>query len=143
MTQSLEKLSQSVLLLSKLISARSSASFEERAATKLQFAALSFLKENKGAHVRDLAQDLKLSMPSCTQLLERMVKAGFVKRSENKQDRRKTDLVLTQEGEKEHLRTKEKILSKMQAVFGILTPQEMEDVIRINQKIIDHLNSHS
>lgn len=65
-----------------------------------QFQALQILEEGKGLTMRAIAEHFKIAAPSATAVVNELVKAGFVKRTENAKDRREVILTLTAKGKK-------------------------------------------
>src|SRR5437868_5507394 len=97
--QYIEQLFNTMSQLRKLLESKAQESHEERTATMMQFSALKFLRTAKNSTVGDIAGQLKLSKSSATQLIERLVKAGFVKRLNDREDRRIVHLTITSAGE--------------------------------------------
>jgi DNA-binding MarR family transcriptional regulator len=123
----------------KLITQLTQESYEERIASVLQFSALNYLKSQPNLGVSDLAGHLRLSKSSATQLVERLVKAGFVLRRHDPVDRRVVRLLLTRAGEKEILVLKKNILEKLNKVFSKVPKGDIEKLIRIYSGLIKRL----
>src|SRR4051812_28021184 len=94
--------------LRKAIGSQTQESHEEKFATMMQYSALVNLQNNKNATVGDIARHLKLSKSSSTQLVERLVKSGFVDRISDKDDRRVVRISITAVGEEHVLELKKK-----------------------------------
>jgi DNA-binding MarR family transcriptional regulator len=74
--------------------------FSEYGLTTEQFGLLATMKYLGGpVRVTDLAQNLERSPNSVSMLVDRMVKAGLVKRIRDKSDRRVVNVVITSKGE--------------------------------------------
>ncbi len=138
-TPDIERLFNTMLQLGKLVSQQAQESHMQRTATMLQFSALHFLKEQPNVTVSDLAQFLQLSRSSATQLIERLVKSGFVQRVNDKKDRRITRLVITKLGEKEFIMLKGKLMKKMQKVFSKIPEKDIKELIRIHTNLVETL----
>ena len=139
----IEQLFSTMMQLGKLISQHAQESHEERTATMLQFSALHFLIENPEGTVSEVGEFLKLSKSSATQLIERLVKAAFVKRVEDAQDRRITRLHITEAGKTQANILKEKIMQKMGKIFSKIAKEDIKELIRIHNKLIDALKKES
>ena len=68
--------------------------------SRIQFKTLYFLYlvEEDGFTLSDLSEKLNITRPSVTTLIDRMEKAGLVKRSSNEGDRRSIKAVITDKG---------------------------------------------
>lgn len=134
-----EQLFATMMQLGKLMSQQTQETHEERIATMLQLMALQFLKEQPNGTVSELAKLLELSKSSATQLIERLAKAGLVERINDKEDRRIVRLVITEDGEKEFLALKKKLMKKMQKIFSKIPAQDLRELIRIHSNLIETL----
>lgn len=135
----IEGLFNTMMQFGKLITQQAKESHEERNATMLQFAALSLLKGKPYQPIGDLADCLKLSKSSTTQLIERLVHAGFVKRDSDREDLRITRIVLTPTGESEIIQQKKKMLEKTGKLFSKVPGKDIKELIRIYSIVIEGL----
>lgn len=126
-----EQFFSTMMQFGKIMSRQTQEDYEEQTATMLQFMALQFLKEHKNGTVSDLANFLKLSKSSTTQLTERLVKARLVGRIDDKEDRRIVRLVVTENGEKKFVTLKKKLMEKMQKIFSKIPAKDLKNFIRI------------
>lgn len=138
-TTAIEKLFNTMLQLGKLMSQRTQESQEESAATMLQFSALSCVNESGGRTVTDLAQFLKLSKSSATQLVERLVLSDLLLRRTDDNDKRVTRLDLTQQGKDEIVVMRKKFISTMKDAFADIPKKDILELIRIHNNMIDSL----
>lgn len=137
----IEKFFNSMFRLRKLASQKTFEKSEDKA-TMLQFWALNFLNEQRSVTVSELGQFLHLSKSSVAQLSDRLVKMGFVNREPDKKDRRVTHLLLSKNG-KESLRDhQKKIFNKMARIFAGIPKKDMKEIIRINTKLAQALESY-
>jgi DNA-binding MarR family transcriptional regulator len=67
--------------------------------TVLQLRALLFLQRRPGSSSSSLAEQLGISPPGCSALVERLVRAGHVERTTDPAERRRLQLHLTPAGE--------------------------------------------
>ncbi len=139
----IEQFFSSVMQLRKLISQRAYESHEEKTATMLQFSALNFLKDQSDVTVGNLAKFLQLSKSSTTQLTERLVKTGAVKRINDKQDRRLIHLTITSKGEEEFISMKKDIMGKMNLILSKTPEKDIKELIRIHTNLIETLKKES
>lgn len=137
-----EQLFSTIVQLRKLISKQAYESHEEKMATMLQFSALNFLKDQSEVNVGDLAEFLQLSKSSATQLIERLVKMGLVKRISDKQDRRVIRLTITSKGEDEFVALKKKIMEKMNRFLSKIPEKDIKELIRIHSNLIETIKNN-
>lgn len=139
MSSQIEELFDTMVQFGKLMSKNSTESHEEKEATMLQFSALRCLQEQKNIAVNELGSCLHMSKSSATQLIERLVKSGFIKRQEDKNDRRIIHLSLTPAGEEETTRLKNKFLQKIEVIFSHLPEHDIKELIRIHKLLLTKL----
>lgn len=138
-TSDFEQLFNTMLQFGKLMAQQTQESHEEKMATRLQFFALKFLKDQPNGTIGDLAKPLHLSKSSTTQLIERLVKLGLVERVDDKEDRRIIRLVITENGEKEFVVLRKRLMEKMQKIFSKIPPEDLRELIRIHTNLIETL----
>ena len=137
--QSIEELFNSIEQLRKLLQFQVQESYEERAATIMQFLTLTHIKDQSTSTVGDIAAHLKLSKSSATQLIERLVKIDLVKRIDDKEDRRIVRLSITLAGEKEIIRLRKKYLERLGKIFSRIPDQDLKEMTRIHNTLIKTL----
>ncbi|MBU0981609.1 MarR family transcriptional regulator [Patescibacteria group bacterium] len=135
-----EELFESFLQMKRLVFQGSLIADNEQAFTKLQFIVLDLVKELEPIPVGELANRLKFSKSSMTQLINRLVKMSFVKRLRDPKDRRSVRLLMTEEGRKEYKKLRKKVMEQMQMTFGFLHEEDMDLLISLHKKIIQHFN---
>lgn len=140
-TVEIEKLFNTMMQLGKLMSQRTQESQEESAATMLQFSALSYVNEAEGRTVTDLAQFLKLSKSSATQLVERLVSSAVLLRKTDDNDKRITRLELTQKGKDEMVVMRKKFIATMKDAFADIPKKDILELIRIHTDMIESLKT--
>lgn len=114
-------------------------SFEDRSATVLQYATLTFLSDHPKTTMSDLAAHLRLSLSSATQLVERLVKTGFVTRSDHTDDRRIVHLTITNTGQSELQTMREKWEKKMTKIFSKIPQEDLKEYIRIQKLVLQSI----
>jgi DNA-binding MarR family transcriptional regulator len=63
-----------------------------------QFRLLLFVRRNPGTNLSSAAEHLGTTLPAASQLVERLVRAGFVTRVQHPEERRRVELRLTEVG---------------------------------------------
>lgn len=135
--QYLEQLFDTMEQLRKLMEGRAQESHEERFATIMQFLALKFLRTSQDRTIGELADHLMLSKSSATQLIERLVKAGFVERIDDPEDRRIVRLRITPRGEQLLANMKQRYVDKMTALLSKIPDEDLRELVRIHRELIE------
>lgn len=135
----IEQLFNTITQLKNLISQRNYHSHEEKIATTLQFSALNFLKDRTGVTVGELADFLQLSKSSATQLTERLVKMGLIKRLSDRNDRRVIRLSITGRGKTEFINLKTLLKTRMNSILSKIPEKDVKELIRIHTSLIKSL----
>ena len=86
--------------------------------TDQQWAVLKIISK-KPVQMNELSNELMVSSPTITSLIDRMEKKGIVKREDCK-DRRKIEIQLTPEGKKFYEKTREQIREFLQKSVSVL-----------------------
>lgn len=102
----------------------------------VQMQVMWFLFENKESGkdhptMSELAGILKVKLATCSQLIERLVEIGFVKREHDKKDRRIVRVILTGEGLSELNRMKEENLSRLKKFLGYISKDDLKVLKRV------------
>jgi len=105
----------------------------------VQWQALHFVKENKKASMRDLADYLCVTPPSATSLTAGLVNSKFLKRNFDKADRRTVRLTITAIGQKTMKKEFERISDQMKKVLLCLDQKEQKQLISIYKKVLNSL----
>lgn len=134
-----EQLFNAIMQFGKLMSRHGQEDREDKNATMLQHMALRFLKDQPNGMVSDLANFLKLSKSSTTQLTERLVEANLVERFYDKKDRRIIRLAITEKGEKEFVVLKKRFMEKTEKIFSKIPAKDIKELVRIFTNLIETL----
>ncbi|MBN6186383.1 MarR family transcriptional regulator [Aneurinibacillus sp. BA2021] len=87
--------------------------------------------------ISDLAHRMEITLPSISALADKLVMNGYVERQRAEADRRIVLLVLTEKGKRSIRDFQEKKRKAMQHLYGLLSEEEIESLIRIYKKILD------
>lgn len=98
------------------------------------------LAQHGSLNVKQFAEMFGISSSAVTQMVDGLVKEGWLERKADAGDRRKVDIVLTVKGEKRLAEAKEKRFEKLKLLFEPLDDRELLQLSKIHQKIIDHYN---
>ncbi len=95
---------------------------------------LNAIGDNEPCIMSDIAKQVSLSLSSVTVIVEKLVKSKLAKRLRNEEDRRVVHGSLTAEGKKIYQRQIEHINEVIHTLFGMLTVQEQEGILKIFRK---------
>jgi len=101
----------------------------------LQIEALWYIGEGKEVLMKDLASHLSIAPSSATSLVDDLVKAKLVIRSENKKDRRITVVSLTMKGKRSLANFLKKRMQKAKKRIDKLTQVEKKTLLQILEKL--------
>ncbi|RKY38425.1 MAG: hypothetical protein DRP76_04500 [Candidatus Omnitrophota bacterium] len=102
-----------------------------------QFLSLDLIDTHGSLKMKEIAQELNITLPAATGLINRLFKMGLVKRVPSEKDRRVIYITLTLKGKKliEGIRlTRKKAFEEM---FGKLTEREKMMYLSILRKVAD------
>jgi DNA-binding MarR family transcriptional regulator len=112
----------------------------ERGLSMSQLSTLFQLAHHGSLAVSEISDGLGVSKAAASQLLDRLVQQELVTRTENPQDRREKQLVLTEKGRTlllESTRTRE---TWLEGLVGTLTPAEQAKVSDVLELLIVKMN---
>lgn len=109
--------------------------------TLQQFGTLRFLfQRGEGVPMNSLCDELMVSPPVITGIVDRLEAKGFVKRHESPDDRRKTEIILTNDGDKAYRKVRENYRLSLRAALGrALTLGEQETLARLLVKFAQEI----
>lgn len=103
--------------------------------------ALNRLMTNRhdGIPLKTLAQDLRMSIPSASLLVDSMVKKGLFDRKENPRDRRSLCIRLSEEGEAKFQFLHNNMNQRVEELFSILPDEDRAAFCRIADTLYAHV----
>lgn len=108
---------------------------------KGEIGVLSYLAfDNDKVTSGTLSEKLNVTTPRMASILNSLENKGYIKRSSDDSDKRKSLVTITSKGNKLAKDAKSKILNKIISVIKEIDYNDIEEYIRINQKIKDILN---
>ncbi|MBI3325984.1 MAG: MarR family transcriptional regulator [Nitrospinae bacterium] len=93
-----------------------------------QFRALVFLNQHPGTSLSSVADDLGVTRPTASALIDRLVRRGLVDRSEHPQERRHVVLALTPMGARHLQQGREAARARIASVLASLSAAELHKV---------------
>lgn len=114
---------------------RTTTSFRGRNAMEFIYAAGEDGKGTRTQH--EIADYLKISRPSCTELINKLEALGYVERRKNPQDERSTEIALTRKGRLVTVIQSAHRNRMIDQVIGEFSPEEQETIyngfVRLNE----------
>lgn len=129
---------KNALVIRRAVTNCRTSAFKDRPITTNQWIVLTLLMEKEEMDMKDIAKALDISNSAVTQLVESLCEKGYICRTGNTSDRRKTVVTLTKEHTKEMQELREIILDRFMEVFHVLNNIELECLMALNDKIADH-----
>ncbi len=104
-----------------------------------EFALLAYLdrnEENRDIKVSDISRFMGVTPPTVTPVVSRLEEKGFLNREVDRNDRRVTNLVLTQKGRTMIRDCMQRRLQTTQALIAFLGNEDALEVIRLLERVI-------
>ena len=86
--------------------------------------------------VTELAEQLSVSSSAATQVVNELVRKGYVLRHTDPSDRRKTRLSLSAGANKELVRMKREMISRFEKLYAALSDSEFKTYLALQEKIM-------
>ena len=101
----------------------------------LEMKTLSIIDEHKSPSMKDIADELGISSPATTALIDRLIEDKAIIRTEDTTDRRMTRISLTHTGKKTFEETRKILYEAINIRVSILSESEQKELARILQKL--------
>ena len=102
---------------------------------------LRFIAEEGTPTMRDIAKQLRITAPSATSVVHKLIRLGWVQRVPSKADKRVVRISLTRSGEKELARYRTQSEKVMRKVFSKLPERELSHLRRALRSLRDAHNT--
>jgi DNA-binding MarR family transcriptional regulator len=89
-----------------------------------------------------IAELMNHSTPAATGLVQRLEKLGYVRRSHEREDRRKVNVAATPKGTRLVEGIRQEMIGNLEKVMGMLEPHEQRAWLDIYRKIHDYCTSY-
>lgn len=106
-----------------------------------QFFLLGHLCSQGPTGMRGIAELMCHSTPAATGLVQRLEKLGYVRRTHEREDRRKVRVAATAKGVRLVEGIRQEIIGNLEKVMGMLTPAEQRAWLDIYRKIHEYCTS--
>lgn len=101
-----------------------------------QLAIMLAVAEQKTTQATKLSREMKVSAPSITGIVDRLVRTNYIKRMPDKKDRRVVNLMLTEKGKKEINALRDRMSNRWKTILLELGPQDRELYLSLMKKIL-------
>ncbi|WNQ10390.1 MarR family transcriptional regulator [Paenibacillus aurantius] len=109
--------------------------FKEFGLTMPQFSLLRMIHKIGDAKITDLAETMEVKPSAITVMIDRLEAGGFVERRHGEKDRRVVRVSITKDGESILEKAQEKSKQVLAKYFAGLEPEELEQLVTINEKL--------
>jgi len=127
-------------LVPKLLRGLRAGFFAAGQVTTSQMVTLMRIYEKENTRVGVLSQEMRVSAPTISGVVDRLTRSGYLKRTHDRFDRRVVNVELTNKGKK----LVENLLSEIQkrwyTILLHLTDEERENYLKILKRIVEVLN---
>ncbi|MBM3701075.1 MAG: MarR family transcriptional regulator [Actinobacteria bacterium] len=110
--------------------------FKEMGITHTQMMVLRIIQDNENMNLKDLAGVLGTTSSATTQIVNGLVKKGYLTRKRNTSDRRILNLALTENAKLGLSSVRDKSFSQLYFIFDVLNDEELENYCKLSEKII-------
>lgn len=107
----------------------------EKEVTILQMQAMFFIKHHQEVSLHDLAKELGITPASGSLLVDRLVSAGWIERTESDDDRRKICLSLSHKMQQKLQRIMRHRLNEAKRVLRVLSAEELATLNKLLEKM--------
>ncbi|HOX54068.1 MAG: MarR family transcriptional regulator [Candidatus Omnitrophica bacterium] len=83
-----------------------------------------------------LCKEMKVSAPSITGIVDRLVRTKYIRRTPDKKDRRVINLTLTEKGQREIKTLRDRMCNRWKSILMELTPEDREVYLSLMKKIL-------
>ena len=111
--------------------------------TLLQLETLIFLKQNKSAQMREVAEHLHIAMPSATSLINTLASLNLIDRQNDDSDRRLVRLVLTKKGESLLAKAVEAKKERINKILSFMTQKDKKHMVSILETILERMKEEN
>jgi MarR family 2-MHQ and catechol resistance regulon transcriptional repressor len=104
-----------------------------------QLIVLRIARNHDGINIKDIADRLGVTSSAITQLVDALVRKGYLKREGSPEDRRALKISISEEGMEKISTIRMWGLEKLIAVFDVLNDDELAEYCELNKKIVGEI----
>lgn len=103
---------------------------------------LLYLLDNNGSTQSDISKFFNVSMPRVSKIINSLEEKGLIIRAISSDDKRKSIIIITDQGKEVIMLKKEKVLKVIEKILEVLTFEEFNSYKYISKKINSILNNN-
>ena len=107
--------------------------------TNAQWIVVKAIRHLEGANIKEIADNLGVTSSAVTQLVDGLVKKGYLERGGETNDRRVMKLVLTDKTKEQAAEINNRFRRIFPEMFDSLNDEEVEEYLKLSRKIINNL----
>ncbi len=108
----------------------------------LQIHALALIADHKGMTMKQFAEHMKITSPSATSFIDRLVKLKWVRRVSSIKNRKTIRIALTPAGKKILVTKSKERAAFMRRIISLIPAEDQKHLERIFTHLNNHLHSH-
>jgi len=110
--------------------------------TPAQWSALMTIEQRGESALKDVAEALGITSSATTQLVDGLVRSGYVVRAVDQGDRRTVTLTLSNKARAHVTAMKKQVLQRFLTFFEVLSDKELNQYLGLHKKIIERLSKN-
>jgi len=104
--------------------------------TPAQWGVLMHVEQYGKSTVKDISLTFKVSSSASTQLVDGLVRSGYLARKVSPEDRRIVTLTLSEKSKSQIEQMKKQVLQKFLTIFKVLNDKEFDQYLALTQKLV-------
>lgn len=132
-----DQIIDNVFKMSRLVKHEMQPNFTFLNLTLIQVHCLVFVHENKRLSMHEIAETFKITMPTTTSMIDKLVKLKLIKRFGDNADRRKILVTLTEKGNSIFEKIRKHKCVSIDKIMSKLTIEEKNQLVKITNKLIE------
>jgi DNA-binding MarR family transcriptional regulator len=104
-----------------------------------QWLVLRLVYQNEGINIKELAGQLGISSSAATQLVDSLVKKGYLERKSDLEDRRMIKIKLSSKSHEMMEKQQTRAFEQISSLFDILSDDELRQYSELSQKVADKI----
>ena len=132
----IEKTIENIYAIKRRIMTEMHVLFSEAEITHSQMAVFRILQKNKNINIKDIAAMLGITSSGTTQIVNELVKKGFILRKRDPDDRRTVNLTFSEKATHQFDLIKNEGFKELYSLFEVLSDDELLEYNKLDNKII-------
>lgn len=137
-SQKIQNIFEGLMTLKKAMGPRKECFLHQHDLTGPQLHILYALAHVGNLTVKEVAGKMGITSSAATQIIEGLVKGGYVERNQDEQDRRIVHIEFSGRGKRKFENIKRAHMERVCMIFDVLTDEEIDLLIGISEKVLRH-----